>query len=74
MLLTIMLEVTPLAEGSEVARAVVGRIVVPMSGREHHVRGPDLRLEVLDLYPSPDLPPFPVSPGVSLRIPPAPIP
>ena len=49
MLLPIVQEVTALAERHEVARPVVGRIVVPVSSREHHTGGPHMRLEIFNL-------------------------
>jgi hypothetical protein len=45
-ILTIMLQVAPLAERHQVARVVVRGIVVAVSGCEHHTRGPDLREKV----------------------------
>jgi hypothetical protein len=50
-ILTIMLQVAPLAERHQVARVVVRGIVVAVSGCEHHTRGPDLREKVLTSAP-----------------------
>ncbi len=71
MLLAIVLEMAPLAERHEVARPVVGGVMVPVSSREHHTGGPHLHWEVLDLQRTPDLPTCPVAPCRALRIPPA---
>jgi hypothetical protein len=45
-ILTIMLQVAPLAERHQVARVVVRGIVVAVSGCEHHALCPDLREKV----------------------------
>ncbi len=66
-----MLEMAPLAQRHEVARAVVGGVVIPVSRREHHARGPDLLLEALDLQHTTNPPPLPVPPDLALRITPA---
>ncbi len=49
MLLALVLEMAPLAERHEVARPVVGGIVVPVSSREHHTGGPHMRLKIFNL-------------------------
>ncbi len=71
MLLAVVLEMAPLAQRYEVARAVVGGVVIPVGSRQHHAGGPDLLLEVLNLQHTTNPPPLPVSPGLPLPIPPA---
>jgi hypothetical protein len=70
-LLTVVLEMAPLAQRYEVARVVVGGVVIPVSGRQHHARDPDLLLEALDLQHTANPPPLPVPPDLPLWIPPA---
>ena len=49
MLLAIVDEVAPLAERHEIARPVVGGVMIPVSSREHHTGGPYMHQEVPDL-------------------------
>jgi hypothetical protein len=70
-LLAVVLEMAPLAQRHQIARAVVRGVVIPVSRREHHARGPELLLEALDLEHTTNPPPLPVSPGLTLWIPPA---
>ena len=55
-LLPIVQHVAPLTERHKIAGPVVGGVMIPVSGRENNAGGPDLRLEVLDVRHTPDLP------------------
>ena len=70
-LLPIVNEVASLTERHEVARPVVGRVMIPVGRREHHAGGPDLRQEVIDFQRTPDSPSCPVAPHGPLGVPPA---
>jgi hypothetical protein len=70
-LLAIVLEMAPLAQRHEVARMVVGGVVIPVSGRQHHARGPNLLPEVLDHQHTTNPPPLPVPPDLLVCVPPA---
>ena len=66
----IVQDVTALAEGSEVRRAVVSRVIVPVRGGEHHPRRLDLAEHVGRADFDADEPAGSVAPGNSGRVPP----
>jgi hypothetical protein len=68
-LLFVVQQMASLAQRHEVARFVVGRIVVPMSCCQHDACCADVA-EVLDHQRLPNPPPLPVSPDLPLGIPP----
>ena len=67
----IVQQVAPLAERREIAWLIVRRIVVQVRCREDDARGAPLIS--WPSRPTPDQPPFPAPPSLSLFIPPAPI-
>ena len=70
MLLTIVEKVAALAERSQVACPIIGRVVIDMGGRQHHACLPKLVLEGSKIDPA-DPPSLPVAPGLGARIEPA---
>ena len=68
MLVSIVNHVAPLAERSQVARGVVGRIMVEVSAGDIDPRDTDDRREVY--RPDPDPPSAPVSPLPTIHVPP----
>ena len=63
--------VAALTPSREVGRRVVGGVVVPMGGGEHHPRRSDDCEHIVDADGGVDDPPRPVAPGRGFRIPPS---
>ncbi len=69
MLGPVMDHVAALAEGREVRVRVVGRVVVPVSRSQHHVRPPHDPEQVGSAGLDPDPPASPVTPGARIGMP-----
>ena len=71
MLLPVVHEMAALAERHQVARVVVGGVVISVRCGQDNARGSNLHLEISSWSTGSDPPPLPVPPGLSPLIPPA---
>lgn len=67
----IMVHVAALAEGCEVLRGVIRRVVIAVPGGQNHACGAHASQDVIDPDRQTDEVPSPIAPGDNLRVPPA---
>jgi hypothetical protein len=74
MLRAIVVHVAALAEGGEVLRPVVGRVMIAVPGRENHARGSHTPENIIRPDRQTDEASGSITPGARLSIPPATVP